>query len=154
MKTAQSIEEQPERKAARDNRAKGDGKDRDCNTHNTVPVSVGRQRQLPALKPWPKGVSGNPGGRPKIELASEIAKAVFEQNAEALYQAYRKAALKGNAYCFKELSDRAYGKMSERIEHKIDPIRELTDAELQDRLRQTQEKIAVLDAELATLKPN
>lgn len=29
------------------------------------------------LKPWPKGVSGNPGGRPKRDLSSEIAQGRF-----------------------------------------------------------------------------
>jgi hypothetical protein len=75
---------------------KTDKKDRDCDGHNTVPVTAARQRQLAGLKPpWPKGVSGNPGGRPKIDLASEIAKAVFEQNAEALYQAYSQGRPQG-----------------------------------------------------------
>lgn len=36
---------------------------------------------------WSKGVSGNPSGA-KHDLAREIARAVFEQNAEALYMAY------------------------------------------------------------------
>ena len=35
------------------------------------------------LKPWPKGVSGNPAGRPKNDISVEIARAVFENNPEA-----------------------------------------------------------------------
>jgi hypothetical protein len=38
---------------------------------------------------------------------------VFENNADALYKAYCKIALKGNAYAFKELADRAFGKLKE-----------------------------------------
>jgi len=49
-----------------------------------------------------------PGGCPKHDLASEIAKACFENNADALYTAFSKALLRGNAYVFKALSDRAY----------------------------------------------
>jgi hypothetical protein len=30
------------------------------------------------LKPWKPGQSGNPGGRPKRDLAAEIARAIFE----------------------------------------------------------------------------
>ena len=38
-------------------------------------LEVGRVQNL---KPWPKGVSGNPGGRPKRDLASEIAQGAEE----------------------------------------------------------------------------
>ena len=53
------------------------------------------------LKPWPKGVSGNPGGRPKRDLSSEIAQAVFENNPEAIYRAMTRALCKGDARVFK-----------------------------------------------------
>jgi hypothetical protein len=68
------------------------------------------------LKPWPKGVSGNPGGRPKRDLSAEIAQAVFENNPEAIYHAMLKALKKGNARVFDVLAVRAYGKMKEQIE--------------------------------------
>ena len=44
---------------------------------------------------------------------------MFENNAEALYRAFCKTAMKGNAYAFKELADRAYGKLKDSrvIEH-------------------------------------
>lgn len=68
------------------------------------------------LKPWPKGVSGNPGGRPKRDVASEIARAVFEGNEEAIYRAMLKALKKGNPKVFKELADRGFGKLSQKVE--------------------------------------
>lgn len=43
------------------------------------------------LKPWPKGVSGNPSGRPRRDLSAEIARAVFERNPELIYRAMLKA---------------------------------------------------------------
>jgi len=52
-----------------------------------------------------KGVSGNPGGRPIRDVAAEIARAVFENNKEALYKAFSKAVMRGNAYAIKELAD-------------------------------------------------
>ena len=58
--------------------------------------------------------AGDPSGRPKHDLAAEIAKACIENNADALYKAFSKALLKGNAYAFKELSDRAYGRLKEK----------------------------------------
>jgi hypothetical protein len=114
MKTGDSIEEQSERKAARGDGAQSDKKHRNHDSQNTVPVSVGRQRQLAALKPWPKGVSGNPACRPKTDHAAEMARACFEENWDALKVAFTKALLRGNAYAFKELADRAYGKLKER----------------------------------------
>jgi hypothetical protein len=68
------------------------------------------------LKPWPKGISGNPGGRPKGDLSSEIARAVFENNAEGICHAMARALMKGNAKVFAVLADRAYGKVKSEIE--------------------------------------
>jgi hypothetical protein len=82
---------------------------------NSGETVAGRGR-IENLKPWPKGVSGNPGGRPKNDLAREIAQEVFEQNPEAIYKALTRALLKGNAYLFKQLADRAYGKIADKLE--------------------------------------
>ena len=71
---------------------------------------------------WRPGQSGNPSGRPKHDLAAEIAKACFENNADALYKAFTKALMRGNAYAYKELADRAYGKLKETHAHEISPI--------------------------------
>lgn len=62
------------------------------------------------------GQSGNPGGRPKNDLGRIIAQAVIENNQEAVYRALTKALLKGNPYLFKVLADRAYGKVSDKVE--------------------------------------
>jgi|SRR6185437_6329023 len=72
------------------------------------------------LKPWKPGQSGNPGGRPKNDLAKEIAQAVFEQNGPAIYQAMGAALLKGNAYAFDVIACRAFGKLKEKVEHSVD----------------------------------
>lgn len=71
------------------------------------------------LKPWPKGVSGNPGGRPKRDMAAEIAQAVFEQNPEMIYQAMAKKLLKGDAHVFRELANRAFGKVPQKVEGNV-----------------------------------
>ena len=87
------------------------------------------------LKPWrwKQGQSGNPGGRPKNDLARDIAQAIFENNPEMIYMAFCKAIAKGNAYCFKELAERAYGKLPETKEvmHKYQNV---ADQDLQARM--------------------
>ena len=55
------------------------------------------------------GQSGNPGGRPKKDIASEIVQRVFEENADVIYRAMLKALLKGNSKLFAVLADRACG---------------------------------------------
>jgi len=62
------------------------------------------------------GESGNPSGRPKHDKARDIARAIFEQNPEAIYAAMGKLLLKGNAQAFKELSERAYGRITQGLE--------------------------------------
>lgn len=67
--------------------------------------------------PFIKGVSGNPGGKPKYDIAAEIARAVIEGNQEEIYKAFVSALRKGNAYAFSVLADRGYGKVKEIVEH-------------------------------------
>ena len=62
------------------------------------------------------GRSRNPGGRPKKDIASEIAQRVFEENADAIYRAMLKALLKGDPEVFAVLADRAYGKLTQKVE--------------------------------------
>ena len=68
------------------------------------------------LKPWKPGQSGNPGGRPKRDLAAEISRAIFEQDSEAITRAFAAELKKGNARVFSALADRAYGKPRQQIE--------------------------------------
>lgn len=94
------------------------------------------------LKPWPKGVSGNLRGRPKGDLSSEIARAVFENNAEAIYRAMARALCKGEARTFKVLADRAYGKVKQGIE--LHPSYEQTpDADIEERIHQLEMELGV-----------
>jgi hypothetical protein len=128
MKTADSIEQQEERRAAREN---GDGEQ--ASRENTPPVRPKlKQRDASRIAAWrwQPGKSANPGGRPKHDLAAEIARAIFENNAPMIYEAYRKMLRKGNAYAYQVLSERAYGKLKESIQHEISPYREMSDEEL------------------------
>lgn len=63
---------------------------------------------------WQPGQSGNPAGRPK-DVAREIARKVFINNDEAIYRGMAEKAAKGDAYAFKELAERAFGKLRESV---------------------------------------
>ncbi len=79
------------------------------------------------------GQSGTPGGRPKEDIASEIARRVFEENADAIYRAMLKALLKGDPEVFAVLADRAYGKLTQKVE--IPGIENLPEALAEARAR-------------------
>ena len=66
-------------------------------------VEMKPRGRIQNLKPWKPGQSGNPGGRPRHDVASEIARAVFEGNEEAIYRAMCKALLKGTPKVFQAL---------------------------------------------------
>jgi hypothetical protein len=145
MKTADSIEQQEEKKSARDNSV-GVPQKAQPSLANTLSTKRKKGRgdfSRIAAWAWKPGQSGNPSGRPKHDLAAEIARAIFEQNAEALYKAYCKAALKGNAYAFKELADRAYGKVKERHEVEVGPYREATDEQIHQRIAQLERQLGI-----------
>ena|SRR5438477_12731085 len=82
-----------------------------------------RRGRIENLKPWRKGQSGNPGGRPKRDRSAEIAVSIFEENSAEIYQAMRKALLKGNPKVFTVLADRAFG----RVTHISDQLETASD---------------------------
>ena len=61
------------------------------------------------LKPFKPGQSGNPGGRPKKDLASIIASEVFAENPEAIKAGLVKALRRGDSAVFKALADKPSG---------------------------------------------
>lgn len=144
MKTANSIERQEERKSAKDNR-----QDADSSRENTPPVTQKGKRgdasRISAWR-WQPGKSANPGGRPKRDLASDMAQAIFEENGPALYRAYLKAALKGNGYVFETLANRAFGKLRETVALDVNPLRDLSEEDLKARIAQLEEKLGYAPA--------
>ena len=79
------------------------------------------------IAPWVPGQSGNPSGKPGYDVAAKIARQVLENNETAIYEALTGALLKGNPYAFKELAERGYGKLTDKIQV-------TTDAEVTARL--------------------
>lgn len=90
---------------------------------NTSEHETKYERHLPVeAEPykWKPGQSGNPGGRPKKDKASDISVKIFEENAEQIEKAMLAALKKGDARVFQVLADRGYGKLKEAIEHSGD----------------------------------
>lgn len=78
---------------------------------------MGRKATIENLKPFPKGVSGNPKGRPKKlpELDKLLADVLGEEKdgvtaADAILRKLRAMAAQGNIRAAEILLDRAYGK--------------------------------------------
>lgn len=74
-------------------------------------------------KPFKKGQSGNPKGRPKMpDLKEAIAKVLAEekdglQALDAILKALYNKALKGDVRAAQELLDRGFGKSKQIMEH-------------------------------------
>jgi len=149
VKTAESIERQESRKE--------DAKSSVFRAHNSAPVSTKRDRQkdIERLKPFrfQPGQSGNPGGRPKVDLAAEVARALFENDAEAIYAVFQKVLRKGSPYAFQVLSDRAFGKMKETVAHEHSPYEGQSDADLEAKVRELEEKLGYRPREPKILPP-
>jgi hypothetical protein len=125
MRTADSIEET---KAANSQDAESFGRD------GKRKGKRGKsENSLRNLKPYIPGVSGNPSGKPGYDVAAVLARAVIEGCTPEAYKGLAKALSKGNAYVFKELAERGYGKLKE-IQQVTHVYEEVKDADLNTRI--------------------
>ena len=151
MKTAGSIAKQKERKHPRDNGNEG------LVSPATTRLSGKKSGRGDAsrIAQWKPGQIGNATGA-SHDLASQVARAVFENNAEALYRAFSMAAHRGNAYAFNELADRVFWKLKERVEHEVHPYHDLTDEQIVERIRDLKKRLGWrgYDPESPTIRPN
>jgi hypothetical protein len=105
MRTAANIEQHNSLKATK---KRGRGPDKHPRTvHDNSRAN---------LTPYPKGVSGNPGGLPGYDVAAAIARRVFELNEAAIYEGMAEEVISGKPYAFDVIANRAYGKTKERVE--------------------------------------
>ena len=133
MRTADSIEETKAAKSlSNERKSQRDGRGRNPNS-------------LKNLKPFVPGVSGNPGGKPKFDVAAALARAVIEGCQPQSYKGLSAQLAKGNAYVFKELAERGYGKLKET--HEIKHIHEdVPDADLNKRISEILHDLGLAEA--------
>lgn len=139
MKTATMIETQTERKKAEKNTRLG--------SQNSASVSAKYDHRQDAerLKPFHfrPGQSGNPGGRPRVDVASEIAQAIFLDNPELIYEAFLRVLKKGSPFGFQVLADRAFGRLKEVHALEFSPYKDVSDEDLNKRVRELEDKLGV-----------
>jgi hypothetical protein len=75
------------------------------------------------LRPWPKGTSGNPGGRPRNKpITEELERQLLQEGpsgktwAAAIVEAMLRRASKGDVRAFAELADRLEGKTAQPVQ--------------------------------------
>jgi hypothetical protein len=89
-------------------------------------ITEGRKRRLANLKPFPKGVSGNPAGRPKSLTLSEAFRRQLSQPmpgdadgrtfAEVIAERMCLAASGGDVGAAREIADRTEGKPRQSVD--------------------------------------
>ena len=89
-----------------------------------MPFKKGETPQ--GAKPFKKGVSGNPKGRPKMPDIKEALTMILGDEKDgrtaldAILAALRAKAVKGDVKAAQELLDRAYGKSKQIIEQELE----------------------------------
>jgi hypothetical protein len=107
------------------------------------------------LKPWPKGASGNPGGRPKQKLISVELERLLQQQAPGengktwaavIAEALLSQAAKGDVRAISELANRIEGKPLQAVDLEVNSsseIETMTDEQLEQRFTELWEELQV-----------
>jgi hypothetical protein len=134
-------------------------------------------RNIANLKPWPKGVSGNPGGRPKKKpITDELERLLAEEAstrdgqtwATVIAEALLQQASRGDVRAISELANRVEGKsvqaidlntgggegIAERLERaRKRKLEGMTEEELHERIRQLETELSSRRARVMHYSP-
>lgn len=70
-----------------------------------------------------------------------------------MFKAFSKALLRGNAYAFKELADRAFGKLKESHHLDISPYRDVPIQDMEARVKELEQRLGYVKAEEPAMLP-
>jgi len=88
------------------------------------------------LKPWPKGVSGNPGGRPKMKPVTEELERLLQQEAPEkngqtwaalIAEALVRRAANGDVQAIAEVANRLEGRPAQAVSLDVNPLDNLAE---------------------------
>ena len=88
------------------------------------------------LKPWPKGVSGNPGGRPKTKPVTEELERLLQQEAPEkngqtwaalIAEALVRRAANGDVQAIAEVANRLEGRPAQAVSLDVNPLDNLAE---------------------------
>ena len=100
--------------------------------------TVRKRKKIIPGRPFPKGVSGNPGGRPKSREANELIKALFQEKGEdAIERLFALCKVKDNRIklsAINSILDRIMGKPTQAMEVKNTEV-PLTEEQIVGELR-------------------
>jgi hypothetical protein len=109
------------------------------------------------LKPWPKGISGNPGGRPKKKpITDELERLLAEKAPNAkgrtwaalIAEALLHRARKGDVRAVAELANRIEGKPFQTVSVGYEnPLEHVSDEELQQRMAELERQLGLTPSE-------
>jgi len=154
MKTAVTIEVMQAKKEAE----KGSSLPRLSSATSGPGSEKPRRGRVENLKPWRPDQTGNPAGKngwsERNDLAAEIARAIFEQDGEAIFESFRKLLRSGSPYGLQVLADRAFGELKETVRHERSPLADVPTEELNKQIEALQAKcIASLRQEGYVITP-